>query len=152
MAKGLLTSAQLGAIISRMTRFRRRLLLSGLGGLAANAALAAIAALLVGSGVIKAPLPYDVVTVLTSIILAGFSLAEIPMMILAMRRLAAERPNNQLFVLGLNATFTFFAAVYGVPVLLLTGSMAPGLALCALGVVRLIASMLFVREPQAITP
>ena len=132
--------------------FRRHLLLSGLGGLAANAALATVAAWLIGSGVIKAPLPYGSVTLLSSIIFGGFSLAEIPMMVLAMRRLAAERPNNQVFVLGLNAIFTFFAAVYGVPVLLLTGSMVSGLTLCALGVVRLIASMLFVQEPQVSTP
>jgi hypothetical protein len=132
--------------------FRYHLLLSGLGGLAANAALAAVTAWLIGSGVIRAPLPYDSVTLLISIIFAGLSLAEIPMMVLAMRRLAAERPNNHAFVLGLNAIFCFFAAVYGVPVLLLTGSIVPGLALCALGVLRLIASLLFVHEPHVITP
>jgi hypothetical protein len=144
--------------------FRYHLLLSGLGGLAADAALAAAAAWLIMNGVIKAPLPYDlahsahapglptVVTLLTTVTFAGFSLAEIPIMVLAMRRLAAERPSNHAFVLGLNAIFCFFAAVYGVLVLLLTGSIVPGLALCALGVVRLMASLLFVHEPQVIAP
>ena len=51
-------------------------------------------------------------------------------------------------LLGLNAVFVFFAAVYGVPVLLLTGSMVWGLVLCALGLARLAASLFFVRVPH----
>jgi hypothetical protein len=64
-----------------------------------------------------------------------------------MRRLATERPDNRGVVMGLNALYVFFAAVYGLPVLLLTGSVAWGLALCALGLVRFVASLLFVHEP-----
>jgi hypothetical protein len=126
-----------------MSRFRRRLLLSGLAGLVANGILAAVVAWLVASGAIKAPLPYPLVTLLATLILAGFSLAEIPIMIVAMRHL------DQALALGLNAVFVFFAAVYGAPVLLLTGSLGWGLALCALGVVRLAASLLFVNDTVA---
>ena len=67
-------------------------------------------------------------------------------MVFAMRRLLGERRGNYRFVLGLNAFYVFFAAVYGAPVLLLTGSLGWGLALSGLGVVRLMASLLFVRE------
>jgi hypothetical protein len=134
-----------------MTRFRRRLLLSGLAGLTADAALAALASWLIAGGVVQAPLPHPLVTLLATAALGSLSLAEIPMMVLAIRHLAAERPGNQALALGLNAVFIFFAAVYGVPVLLLTGSLVWGLALCALGLVRLAASLLLVREPQGLT-
>jgi MFS family permease len=134
-----------------MTRFRRRLLLSGFAGLMANAALAALAAWLIGSEIVQAPLLHPLVTVIAAAALGGLSLAEMPMMVLAIRHLAAERPNNQAFALGLNTTFIFFAAVYGVPVLLLTGDLGWGLALCALGLARLAASLLFVHEPPALS-
>ncbi len=119
------------------------MLLSGLAGLAANAALAALAAWLIAAGLVKAPLPHPLVILVATVALGGLSLAEIPMMVLAIRHLAAERSRNQALVLGLNAFFVFFAAVYGVPVLLLTGSLVWGLALCALGLVRLAAEPAF---------
>jgi hypothetical protein len=131
-----------------MARFRRRLTLSGLAGLIANAALAALAAWLIVGGLVRAPLPHPLVTLLATVGLGGLSLAEIPMMVLAIRHLAAERPNDQASVLGLNAFFVFFAAVYGAMVLLITGSLVWGLVLCALGLARLVASLLFVRPPQ----
>ena len=129
-----------------MTRFRRRLLLSGLAGLTANAALAALATWLIASSSVRAPLPYPLVTLIAAVALGGLSLAEIPMMVLAIRHLVAGRSNNQALALGLNAVFVFFAAVYGVPVIMLTGGLGWGLALCALGLARLAASLLFVRE------
>ncbi|MBN1139768.1 MAG: hypothetical protein JXM73_24565, partial [Anaerolineae bacterium] len=59
----------------------------------------------------------------------------------------AGRSKNQALAFKLNAVFVFFAAVYGTPVLLLTGNLSWGLALCTLGLARLAASLLFVREP-----
>jgi hypothetical protein len=134
-----------------MSRFRLSLLLSGLVGLLACALLAAVAAWLVTSGRIKALLPYPMVSLLFGLVFGGISLAEIPMMVFAMRRLMAERKENRGVVLGLNVLFVFFAAVYGLPVLLFTGSLGWGLALCALGLVRFVASLLFVHEP-CLTP
>jgi len=124
-------------------------MLSGFAGLMACAALAALAAWLIVAGLIKAPLPHPLVILLATAVLGSLSLAEIPMMVLAIRHLAAERPNDQALVLGLTALFVFFAAVYGAPVILLTGSLIWGLALCALGLVRLAASLLLVREPHS---
>jgi hypothetical protein len=129
-----------------VSRFQRNLLLSGLAGLLACGLLATAAAWLSTGGVVKAPLPYPALTLLFVLIFGGFSLAEIPLMVFAMRRLLIERQENYRFVLGLNALFVFFAAVYGTPVLLLTGNLTWGLALCGLGIVRLAASLLFVRE------
>ena len=129
-----------------MSRFRRNLLMSGLGGLLAGGLLAIVAARLVITGVITPPLPWPPLTMLSVLVFGAFSLVEIPMMVFSMRRLLAERPENQGVVMGLNAVYVFFAAVYGVPVLLLTGSMGWSLALCMLCVVRFITSLVFVRE------
>jgi MFS family permease len=135
-----------------MNRFRRRLLVSGLVGLLACASLAALAAWLVTSGGVQAPLPYPAMTWFLALIFGGISLAEIPMMVFAMRRLLVERKGNYGIVLGLNALFVFFAAVYGAPVLLFTASLAWGLSLCALGIVRFLSGLLFLGEPSPKPP
>jgi hypothetical protein len=127
-----------------VSRVRLHLVLSGLAGLLACGLLTAASLWLVSEGIIPILLPYRVPALLLALILGAFSLAEIPIMVYAMRRLLVERPGNYGFVLGMNALFVFFAAVYGVPVLLLTGSLALGLALCSLGIVRFAASLLFI--------
>ena len=130
-----------------MSQFRRNLILSGLGGLLASGLLAAGAAWLVVGGTVQPPLPYRALVLLFTFIFGAFSLAEVPLMVFGMRRLLVERRKNRRFVLGLNAFYVFFAAVYGAPVLLLTGDLGWGLALCGLSIVRLLASLLYLREP-----
>jgi len=126
--------------------FRRNLLLAGTGGLLAALLLAVLSAWLVGSGILHPPLPYVPVAILLAIVLGSFSLAEMPMMIFTMRRLAAERAENERLVVGLNALYVFFAAIYGVPVTLLTGYIGWGLGLCALSILRFATSSILVRE------
>jgi hypothetical protein len=143
-----------------VSRLRRNLVWSGLAGLLACGLLALLAVWLAKDGVIKALLPYPAIILLLVLVFGAFSVAEIPMMVFAMRRLLVERRasvshkrrGNEGFVLGMNALFVFFAAVYGAPVLVLTGSLGWGLALCALGIVRLAASLIFVIPPQAKDP
>jgi hypothetical protein len=130
-----------------MSRFRRNLLASGLGGLVASGLLTAAAIWLVVRGAVHPLLPYRALALLFALVLGAFSVAEIPMMVFAMRRLLVERRANQRFVLGLNAFYVFFAAVYGAPILLLTGDLGWGLTLCGLSIVRWAASLHFVREP-----
>jgi hypothetical protein len=127
-----------------MSQSRRNLWLSGLSGLLASALVAAASAWLSTSGFVEPMLPYPIFVVLLGLILAAFSLAEIPMMIVTMRRLAVERPENHRVVWGLNAFYVLFAAVYGAPLILLTGSVGWGLALCGLSLIRLAASLVFV--------
>jgi hypothetical protein len=129
-----------------MSRFRRNLILAGIGGLLASLLLAVVSTWMVTSGMLNPPLPYRSVALLLVILLGGFSLAEIPMMIFTMRRLAAERTDNHRVVAGLNALYVLFAAVYGVPVSLLTGSVGWGLTLCALSLVRFVTSFSLVQE------
>ncbi len=131
-----------------MTRFRLNLLSAGLGGLLVGGLLASISVWLISSGTVRPPLSHPAVTLITALIFGAFSLAEIPMMIFAMRRLILERPGNYRIVMGLNALYVFFAVVYSVPVFLLAGSMAWGLILCSLGLVRFATSIVFVSEPE----
>jgi hypothetical protein len=64
-----------------------------------------------------------------------FSLVEIPLMIWGMRRMVGSPSGRRLASLT-TAAFTFFAAVYALPYLLLTGRAGVGLALAALSLVR----------------
>jgi hypothetical protein len=130
-----------------MSTFRRSLVVSGLVGLSACGLLAALGARLMASGTLEALLPHRLLVLLLGLVLGAFSLAEIPIMVFALRRLAVERRGNRGLVIGLNALYVFFAAVYGLPVLLLTGHLAWGLTLCSFGLLRFVTSLLFVREP-----
>ena len=132
-----------------MSRFRRNLMLAGSGGLLASLLLALVSTWMVTSGILSPPLPYRSVALLLVIVLGGFSLAEIPIMIFTMRRLSAERTDNHRVVAGLNTLYVLFAAVYGVPVSLLTGSVGWGLTLCALSLVRFVTSLAFVQGPTS---
>ncbi len=132
-----------------MRPLRSALVLSGLGGLLAAGSVSAISAWLVASRILPILLPYPAAMLFLGGGLGALSLVEIPIMVLAMRRLAAARPGHHGLVWGLNALFCFFAAVYGLPVLLLTGSLGWGLALCSLALARFAASLLFVREPSS---
>jgi hypothetical protein len=131
-----------------VTRFRLNLLFAGLGGLLVGGLFTAISVWLISSGIVRPPLSHPAVTLIAVLIFGGFSLAEIPMMIFAMRRLILERPGNYRIVMGLNALYVFFAVVYSVPVFLLADSMTWGLILCSLGLVRFVTSIVLVSEPQ----
>jgi len=130
-----------------MSRFRARLLFSGLAGLLLAGLATGLGLGLLAAEVIRPPFSWLPLTLLLVVILGGFSLAEIPLMVFALRRLAAERRGNLGPVVGLNALYVAFAVVYGLPVLLLTGDRIWGLLLCGLSLVRLASSQLLVREP-----
>lgn len=132
-----------------MSPFRARLLASGLAGLLLAALATAVAAGLVHAGAVQPPFSWLPLTLLMVLILGGFSVAEIPLMVFALRRLVAERRGNDVAVVALNGLYVFFAVVYGLPVLLLTGDLVWGLFLCALSLVRFATSQLLVREPVA---
>jgi hypothetical protein len=132
-----------------MSRFRVHLLLSGLAGLLLAGLGTGLGLGLLVSGIVEPPFSWRPVTLVLVLILGGFSVAEVPLMVFALRRLAAERRGNHGAVLGLNVVFVAFAVVYGLPVLLLTGDRLWGLLLCGLSVVRLLSSQLAVREAQS---
>lgn len=129
-----------------MSLFRRRLLLTGAAGLLLCGTVALLAAWLVLGSLIRPPFPFPAVATLLALVLGTFSVAEIPLMVVALRRLAGEREENRGSVWALNVLYVGFAAVYGAPVVLLTGSLSWSLALCGLGLVRFLTSLIFIRE------
>lgn len=121
---------------------------SGLAGLACAALLTTVGAWLVSAGRVNPPFEHPMFALLFAIVFGGVSLVEVPLMVFAMRRLLAERPMNRRMVTGLNAVYVLFAAVYALPVFLFTGSLAWGWILSAFALLRLAASLIFVRVPQ----
>jgi hypothetical protein len=75
--------------------------------------------------------------------LLTFSLVEIPVMIFGMRQMGRGASGKRLAVLT-SAPFTFFAAVYAFPFLLLTGRVGIGLTLAALSLIRFAGVLWFV--------
>ena len=85
------------------------------------------------------------------VFLLVFSVAEIPMMITGMRHMVGAASGAWLVTLT-NVAFTFFAAMYAAPFLLLTGWVSVGFALASLSLVRFGGALWFVpggrpREP-----
>ena len=129
-----------------MSRFRRNLIWAGIAGLLASACLVGISLWLVNSELVKPPFPHSLVELLLAMVLGGFSVVEIPVMLFAMRRLLAGRSTSESIATWLNGLYVFFAAIYSVPVALLTGNVEYTLALSALSIVRFASSLAFVRE------
>jgi hypothetical protein len=76
--------------------------------------------------------------------LAVFSVAEIPLMIFTMRRMAANaNPRSKYVVLITVTGYTFFGAVYAAPFILLTGYLWSGVALAGLSLARFISALTF---------
>jgi uncharacterized membrane protein YgdD (TMEM256/DUF423 family) len=127
---------------------QRGLVWSGLAGLAACGFVAALCIGVVLNGRFPILLPYAPVILVLVVILGAFSLAEIPMMVYALRRLAIERESNYRPVHLLNVLYVFFAGVYAAPVMLLTGSLLWGSVLFSLSLVRFVSSLVLVRPPH----
>ncbi len=121
---------------------RSRLALSGGLGVVGGAALTGGAVFLLRRG-IPSPLISGYWAWLLLAFLVCFSVAEIPVMILGMRQVVKNAPGRGLVEL-INFIFTFFAAIYAAPFLLLTGSISIGVGLAGLGLVRLIGALVFV--------
>ncbi|GAB4548900.1 MAG: hypothetical protein Kow0063_43790 [Anaerolineae bacterium] len=127
--------------------------LSGGLGLVGGAVLTGVA-LFLWQQIIQNPLLTRGWVWLLLAFLLGFSLAEIPIMVIGMRHMLGSSAGVRLAILT-NAAFTLFAAVYAAPFLLLTGRVAIALALAGLGLVRLAVSLWFVpldRPPDQATP
>ncbi len=118
---------------------RSRLALSGLVGIAGGAALMG-GALFVSQRSGLTPLVTGRGTLALLGFVLFFSLGEIPLMILALRRLTASAAGVRP-ALVTNAAFTFFSAVYAAPFLLLTGQVEVSLALAGLCLVRLAGAL-----------
>jgi hypothetical protein len=150
-----------------MGDLRAKLIASGLLGLGGCVSLAALAAYAITGGMwsglgwgwlawIAYLFPMDaealasflhrwgwMATWIAYLFLLTIALAEIPLMIIALRRMAAEGAAWLLLIV--NAVYVFFPAVYGLPLILATGTLPAGLSICALSPLRLVAALLWVR-------
>jgi hypothetical protein len=127
---------------------RNSLIISGALGLVANIALTAFCIFVMVAGWIPPLLHQPLPVFSLFIFLLFFSLAEIPVMILGMRRmLASVNPRARYVVLVVNFGYTLFAGVYAAPFILLAGKsafeMVIGVLMSTLGFIRFISAMLF---------
>ena len=128
---------------------RKALLISGFAGLVGAALL------FVGTawGQASADMPILVRGWLVApalLVFLGLSLAEIPVMVFGLKKIGSAAPDNSPTALALaNAFYVFFASVYAVMFLLLTGLVFLGAALAGLVVIRFFSSLLLVRPSSA---
>lgn len=129
-----------------MTRIS--LVASGLAGLAGAVVLTIACLLVVTSGWFPIFIENPLVIWSLFLLLLFFSLAEIPVMVYSMRRIAAGgNPKAKYLIWLTNTGYIFFAAVYAAPFILLAGSsfllLAAGALLGALSVIRFISTLIF---------
>ncbi|MBI4786596.1 MAG: hypothetical protein HY782_06075 [Chloroflexi bacterium] len=78
---------------------------------------------------------------ITFAVLLLIALAEMPMMVVAMRNMARSPSTPRGILLGTNAGYTAFASVYACIFVLATGQVSGGLALAALGMLRFVSGV-----------
>ena len=113
---------------------RRGLIVAGLIGLAIGAAI------YFGASAVASRVPILVrdgigVAIFFAVLLL-ISLAEMPMMLFGLRQMARSQTTPRALMIGTFAVFVVFASVYASIFVLLTGAMAWGLVLVALGLAR----------------
>lgn len=116
-----------------------------LGQMKRDLVVSGFIALLLGAGVYSAAsalstrlpilLPWTIGVAIAFSVLLLLSLAEIPMMLFALRQMARGTTSRR-FVVAAFAAYVAFASVYASIFVLLTGQVLLGLGLAALGVVR----------------
>ncbi len=130
---------------------RSGLIFSGLLGLAGAILLTAACVAVMVAGLIPALLNRPLLVWGLFLFLLTLSVLEIPLMVFTMRRMATSgNPRAETVVLLTNMAYTFFAAVYAAPFILLTGAtqleLGAGIALASLSLVRFISSLVFLRN------
>jgi hypothetical protein len=84
-----------------------------------------------------------------------FSLAEIPVMIFALRRMqTSANPRARYVVWVTNFGYTLFAAIYAAPFILLAGysrlTLIAGVLMSALGLIRFLTAIIFVPKSKSL--
>jgi hypothetical protein len=128
---------------------RNSVIITGSIGLAGAIMLTALCLFIMARGWIPALLTNPTYVWGLFLFLAAFSVAEIPMMIFGMRRIAAGTNSKAKYLALLtNTGYTFFAAVYATPFILLTGYLWAGATMAALSVARFISAIIFLPDEK----
>ena len=123
---------------------RNSIILTGLIGLVGAVILTALCLLLMVWKTIPVLVTSPIYVWGLWLFLLGFSLAEIPIMIFGIRRIAASaNPRAKYVALLVNSGYPFFGAVYAAPFILLTGRLGLGTALATLSFVRFASAVIF---------
>jgi hypothetical protein len=123
---------------------RNSVVITGLIGLIGAVILTALCLYTMAQGWISALLTNPTYVWGLFLFLAVFSVAEIPIMIFGMRRIATSaNPKAKYVALLTNTGYTFFAAVYATPFILLTGYLWSGAAMASLSLARFISAVIF---------
>jgi hypothetical protein len=127
---------------------RSSVILTGLVGLVGTIILTAGCLFIMTSGWIRPFLNEAIHVWGLFLFLLFFSVAEIPVMVFGMRRMAAStNPKAKYMVLLANVGYTFFAGLYAVPFILLAGKswleLAAGALMAALSLIRLSSAVIF---------
>ena len=130
---------------------RSSVIITGLIGLVAGIFLTAVCLYVTVAGYIPVILVRPLFVWGLFFFLLFFSLAEIPVMIYGMRSIAANNhPRAKKITLLTNTGYTFFAAVYAVPFILLTANstliILVGTFLGLLCIARFITSIIFLPD------
>ncbi len=132
---------------------RNSILLTGLVGLVGAMVLTGLCLFVVARGLIPILVADGLFILGLLLFLLAFSLAEIPVMIIGVRRIGhSVNPRARYVALVVNAGYVFFGAVYAAPFILLTGRLGLGTALAALALVRFLSALLFLPEKKSETP
>jgi hypothetical protein len=128
---------------------RGPLVYSGLLGLIGSLLLTAVSVAVMVLGYIPVLLQQPLFIWGLFLFLLLLSVLEIPVMILALRRMATSTgPKTNYITMLTNMAYTFFAGVYATPFILLTGAtwqeLLAGIGLALLSIVRFITSLVFV--------
>ncbi|MFN8457377.1 MAG: hypothetical protein U0401_22420 [Anaerolineae bacterium] len=123
---------------------RNRVILTSLIGLVGAVLVTALCLLVMVWQIIPPPVTDTFYALGLLIFLLFFSLAEIPVMIIGMRRIAASaNPKAKYVALLVNVGYVLFGAVYAAPFILLTGWLGTGTALAALSLIRFTSALIY---------
>ena len=126
---------------------RSSVVFTGLIGLIGAALFMALCLLIMLQGWIPVLLTDPILVGGFFLFLLFFSVAEIPVMIIGIRHLAASaNPKAKYVALLANAGYVFFAAAYAAPFILLTGKLWLGAAIAMLSLVRFVTAMIFLPQ------
>jgi hypothetical protein len=126
---------------------RSSIILTGLVGLTGAVLLTVLCFFIMTWPFIPALLTRPLVAWILFFFLLAFSVAEIPVMILGIRRIAASPTRSAKNVaLMVNIGYVFFGAVYAAPFILLTGWLGLGAILAAMSLARFVSAIIYLPQ------
>ena len=130
---------------------RSSVIATGLVGVTGAIFLTAVCLFVISADLYTPPLSRWDYGLMLFLFLLFFSLLEIPLMVFSLRRmLDSVNPKAKYVAMFTNGAYTFFAAVYAVPFILLagdsTGKLVIGVGLSALCFVRFISTVVFLPD------